>query len=148
MAAAAVAGLVSGLLLTAIQQFSIAPMIRDAEVREDAAVALAKTSTQPADNHEHAGWNPANPRERLLATAASNIVIGVGFALLLGALMSLRGASGWKQGLLYGTAGYAVMFVAPSLGLPPELPGTESAALDARQLWWAGTNTGPGSKFA
>ena len=34
---------------------------------------------------------------------------------------------------------YAVFFVAPSLGLPPELPGTDSAALHERQLWWIGT---------
>ena len=33
-------------------------------------------------------------------------------------------------------AGFGVFFIAPSLGLPPELPGTESGALIARQSWW------------
>jgi cobalt transporter subunit CbtA len=29
--------------------------------------------------------------------------------------------------------------LAPALGLPPELPGTESADLMARQIWWLST---------
>ena len=33
------------------------------------------------------------------------------------------GAIGWRQGLLWGLAGFAVFTLAPSLGLPPELPG-------------------------
>ena len=31
---------------------------------------------------------------------------------------------------------YLIFFVAPSLGLPPEVPGTEAANLKDRQLWW------------
>jgi cobalt transporter subunit CbtA len=46
------------------------------------------------------------------------------------------GISHWRSGLLWGLAGYTVFFVAPSLGLPPEVPGTEAAALKDRQLWW------------
>ena len=58
---------------------------------------------------------------------------------MLGALLALRGTRGWRIGLAYGVAGYLVFFVAPSLGLPPELPGTESAPLPARELWWIAT---------
>src|SRR5262249_42198744 len=36
-------------------------------------------------------------------------------------------------------AGFCVFFVAPGLGLPPELPGTASAELTARQEWWVMT---------
>ena len=75
----------------------------------------------------------------LVATAAANVVLATGFALLLGAAFSLRNRRGRRAGLLWGVAGYAVFFIAPSIGLPPELPGTESAALHDRQLWWAGT---------
>jgi len=42
----------------------------------------------------------------------------------------------WRSGLLWGLAGYAVFFVAPSLGLPPEIPGAEAAGLAERQIWW------------
>jgi len=146
--AAALAGLVSGLLLTAIQRVSIEPMIRDAELREEAAAATKQSAAQPADAHAHAAWEPANAAERLFATAAANIVIATGFALLVAAAMTLRGAEGWRAGAIYGLAGFAALFVAPSLGLPPELPGSAAAALDARQLWWAGTALATGAGLA
>jgi predicted cobalt transporter CbtA len=116
--AAAYAGLISGFVLTAVQQFQVAPLIRTAEALEA---------------HSHA----APPT--LVATAAANVVLATGFALLLGAAFSLRNRSGWRAGLLWGVAGYTVFFIAPSIGLPPELPGTEAAALHERQVWWVGT---------
>ncbi len=65
--------------------------------------------------------------------------MATGFALLLAAAISIRDQAGWRRGLLWGAAGYGVFFLAPALGLPPELPGTQSAPLFDRQLWWAGT---------
>ena len=139
VAAAGLAGLLSGLLLTALQQLEIAPLIRAAEVREESALTTRASSHTHAVVDQPDSWTPANATQRLMATAASNIAVATGFALLLGALMSLRGASGWRQGLVYGAAGYAVLFVAPALGLPPELPGTASAPLHAREFWWIAT---------
>lgn len=116
--AAALAGLVSGLSLTAIQRLQVTPLIRQAEVLE---------------SHVHA------TAPSLLATTSANVVLATGFALLLGSAFSLRRRTGWRVGLLWGAAGYAVFFLAPALGLPAELPGTESAPLRDRELWWAGT---------
>lgn len=65
------------------------------------------------------------------------MVLATAFALFLCAAMALRAASGWRAGLAWGLAGYVVFFVAPAIGLPPELPGSESAGLHERQLWWA-----------
>ena len=63
--------------------------------------------------------------------------LATGFGLLLCAAIHLRGGvSGWQTGLLWGLAGYLVFFVLPSLGLPPELPGTEALPLPVRQQWW------------
>ncbi|MEP7083514.1 MAG: CbtA family protein [Betaproteobacteria bacterium] len=139
VAAAALAGLLAGLLLSALQQVAIAPLILAAEVREDAARAAGNLPhADPDTDHAHA-WTPAGPRQRLAATAAANIAVATGFALLLAALMSLRDASGWRAGLAYGAAGYAVVFVAPALGLPPELPGSASAPLQVREVWWIAT---------
>lgn len=115
--AAAFAGLAAGLLLTALQQVEIVPLLRQAEMFEQ---------------------DPHHKSPVLLATIAANVVLATGFALLLAAAMSLRGMSGWRAGLLWGVAGYVVFFVAPSLGLPPELPGTLPAPLFDRQLWWVG----------
>lgn len=128
VAAAAIAGALSGVMLTAVQQIEIAPLIRAAEVREAAVTKL--------DVHETQGWAPRDGGERLAATLVANVVLATGFALLLGAAMSQHRHSGWRAGALWGVAGYAVCFVAPALVLAPELPGFESAPLAARQVWW------------
>lgn len=41
--------------------------------------------------------------------------------------------------MLIGALGFLAVFVAPSLGLPPEVPGSAAAPLEARQLWWVFT---------
>jgi len=125
-------GLLAGLLLTAVQQIQIIPTLLQAEVFEaNAAVSGIE------HNHEHHEWQPENGWERTFFTGVANISLGVGFALLIGSVMCLRGRPGsWRMGLLWGLAGYITFFVAPSLGLPPEVPGTETAKLADRQNWW------------
>lgn len=97
-----------------------------------------------AHEHSHAGWQPENGAERTFYTALANISMAVGFGLLLAGAISLRGQNGGQSngigsGLLWGAAGYLVFFVAPSIGLPPEVPGSASAPLPARQMWWLTT---------
>jgi len=134
-AASVVAGLAAGLLLTAMQQMRVAPLIRTAEIIEQAGLAEA-----PADGHaEHAAWEPETEREKLAARGIANVLLAIGFALIVSAGMTLRGDAGWRRGLAWGAAGYFVFFVAPSIGLPPELPGLESAPLANRTAWWAAT---------
>jgi len=124
-------GFLAGLLLTAVQQIQVIPTLLQAEVYEENATAVV------ANTHDHHEWQPENGWERTLYTAAANISLGVGFALLMGAIMCLRGRPGsWRTGLLWGLAGYLTFFVAPSLGLPPEVPATEAAKLADRQSWW------------
>jgi cobalt transporter subunit CbtA len=73
-------------------------------------------------------------------SALANIVTGVGFALLLVAASELAGGiTSWRKGVFWGLAGFAVFTLAPSLGLPPELPAMPAAELGARQLWWVAT---------
>ena len=66
-------------------------------------------------------------------------MVAVGFALMLAGLYTLRAPTRTSQGLLWGLAGYATFVLAPTLGLPPELPGTAAADLGQRQMWWIGT---------
>ncbi len=40
------------------------------------------------------------------------------------------------KGLLWGLAGFSAFFVAPGIGLPPEIPGIEAQPVENRQLWW------------
>ena len=122
VSAAALAGVLAGLLLTAIQQIEITPLIREAEVQEEATIAASQSAHEHASTgREQEAWAPRRGWERLLASAVSNTVLATGFALLLVSAMSQQKKTGWRAGLLWGTAGYAVFFVAPSLGLPPEL---------------------------
>ena len=139
--AAALAGALAGSLLTLVQQVQVSQLILKAEVYEDAAAASPKTAHVHAsgelEHHEHETWQPSDGAERTVFTALANISLAVGFGLLLGAVIVLRGQiGGWRAGLLWGLGGYVVFFVAPSLGLPPEVPGTNSAPLADRQLWW------------
>src|ERR1700745_2045609 len=54
----------------------------------------------------------------------------------------------WRTGLFWGLAGFATFTLAPGLGLPPELPGTEAAPLLQRQLWWVTTAAATGGGMA
>lgn len=137
-------GILAGLLLTAVQSIQVIPTLLKAEAYEEKAAAgvlsgHTHSSAEEGSDHRHDqdAWKPTNGWERTFFTAASNISLAVGFALLLGGAICFRGGvSSWRAGLLWGLAGYAVFFVAPSLGLPPEVPGTELARLADRQLWW------------
>jgi cobalt transporter subunit CbtA len=136
---AALSGLLAGILLTVIQQFDVIPTLLEAETYEQSAETPSDTMNEANLTHteEQVEWQPEDGIERTLFTGFSNICLAFSFAMLLGVAMHLYGkSSNWRSGLLWGLAGYAVFVVAPVLGLPPELPGTEAAALHDRQIWW------------
>ena len=138
--AALLAGLAASGVLTLTQTRWVTPLILHAEVFEEAATRHA--GTVPAEPPSERAWTPADPGERLLATSVGNGVMGIGYALLLVGLFAWRRPVGAAEGLAFGLAGFAAFFAAPSLGLPPELPGTEAAELSARQAWWLATAVG------
>lgn len=128
---AALSGLLAGLVLAGLQSWFTVPLILQAEAYEHSAGATAH------DHHHDSAWAPADGAERLGFTIAANVVTGIGFALLLVAVSEVAGGiGGWRQGLGWGLAGFAVFTLAPGLGLPPELPGMPAADLAARQTWW------------
>lgn len=127
---AAVAGLSAALALTLVQALWVTPLILEAETYEN----MATTVTAPVH-----GAQVEDIWARTTGTAAANVAMGLGYGLILSGLYLLRRPTGPAQGMAWGLAGYAVFFAAPSLGLPPDLPGTETAELSARQHWWLGT---------
>ncbi len=154
--AAVAAGLISGGLVTGVQSVTTTPLILHAETFEgsggkdghshgasagdhhlrNGAKPAAPESIAPAAG-EPEGWTPADGIERTLYTALANMLLGVGFALLIVAGMALSGRPVTTGiGVLWGAAGFVAFTLAPGLGLPPELPGTMAAELGARQLWW------------
>jgi len=146
------AGLVSGLFATAAHQIGTVPIILRAETYEKAAAQVptpVHDHMAPTTSENIAAWEPSNGVERTAYTSLADLLTGIGFALLLAAGLTLRGGEiSWRDGLLWGLAGFAAVTIAPGLGLPPELPGTEAAPLLERQLWWLATVVSTGSGLA
>ena len=97
---ALVAGIAAGLVAACLQQLFLVPMILQAE-----AVELGG-----AEHVQHG-------LDRALYTTLFDCLGAFGFALLLAAAFAWRGRISWKQGLLWGLAGYASFALAPALGL-------------------------------
>ena len=155
---AALVGLVAGLAVSLIQHFATTPLILRAEVFERAATEAENSpvthahdgsthrhaTTGEADMHVHRhdaqAWAPREGFERTAFTILANVATAIGYALALAGLFALRGRPiDWRQGMVWGLAGFAAVMAAPSLGLPPELPGVSAAPLLDRQVWWIGT---------
>ena len=152
------AGFLTALLYSVVQALTVTPLIFEAEIYEQAgggsshgAVAHLHDDGQTHLHDEVAPaaapiaepaepWSPRDGIERYGFTFLANIVVAVGFSFVLVAAFAIRGRPvDMRTGLLWGLAGYAVVVLAPALGLPPEVPGAAAAPLGARQVWWAGT---------
>lgn len=146
---AALAGLAAGVAMIVLQVFATVPLILEAETYEHAAPAAAEAGHAAGHTavasveagHDHAAeaeeWAPADGFQRMAFTALANLVTAIGFGLLLVAASEFAGGiRSWREGLLWGLAGFATFTLAPGLGLPPELPGMPAAELGPRQVWW------------
>lgn len=147
------AGFLTALIYSVVQAFTVTPLILEAEVYEQVAGGHGHGATVAAE-HPHneasgavpdsavepaAAWEPADGIQRYGATFLANIVTAVGFAFVMVAAFAIRGGPvDMRAGLWWGAAGFAIFALAPSLGLPPEVPGAAAAELPARQLWWFG----------
>jgi cobalt transporter subunit CbtA len=174
--AAAISGLIAGLVVSAVQAVRVVPLILEAETFEKASPPThphtadtpthphtADTPTHPhtADTpaHPHTADTPAHPHaagtpahdhadetgidlSRTALTAVSNVIAAIGFALLLIAGFVVHGGVDWKAGIFWGIGGFLAFSLAPSIRLPPELPGTFAAPVPNRQIWWAATAAG------
>ncbi|HSM20231.1 MAG TPA: CbtA family protein [Hyphomicrobiales bacterium] len=124
--AAILAGIAAGLVMSAIQHWRVTPLILEAEAYE-----VAHT------HGEKEAWAPADGVERTAFTVLFNLLTGVGFALIAAAASLLtRLPMTPGTGFMWGLAGFATFMLAPSAGLPPELPGMVASDLAGRQVWW------------
>jgi cobalt transporter subunit CbtA len=153
------AGAGVGLLLAALQQLTLVPLILKAENYEHAApapkaaalpagidaLALAVTATTliaPAhahDSHPSAPVAASGSASRAALTVAATTLVSIGFAFMLVGAFAVSGrAVVAREGLLWGIAGFAAFALAPAFGLAPTLPGSAEADLLERQVWWIG----------
>lgn len=137
LAAAVLAGLAAGIVLSLVQQAWFTPLVLEAETYEPLGAGR--------DGYGQVGqagepWAPEDGVERTLYSLLANVLNGVGFALVLGGAIALSGRKiDWRRGLLWGLAGFVTFGVAPAIGLPPDPPGVDAGALLPRQVWWLGT---------
>lgn len=127
---ALLAGSIAGIVLGGIQHFTVVPMILEAESYE--TPSGEGMSSEQADEV----WAPKDGAERTFFTLANSIVLGIGLGLLLTACYAMRQNVSWQKGIVWGLAGFVAFNLAPSFGLPPELPGDAAAELEQRQVWW------------
>ncbi|MGX7705053.1 CbtA family protein [Methylobacterium sp. Gmos1] len=154
LAAALVAGFLAACVTSLLQFALTSPLILAAEKYETAeSPAPTRVSANPlivlahaghgSAGHDHGGepqWQPAPGLPRLAFTALATLVSGVGYALLLGAVLVAAGREVTPaEALRFAIGGFLAASLAPAVGLPPELPGTAAAALESRQLWWVAT---------
>ncbi len=145
---AIIGGALAGLFHTAIQQIAVIPLILEAETYETGDAGAGAHSHEVAGqgqdvavgtqghSHDEEAWSPEDGIERLAYTALANVLLSVGFALLLCAGFALKGGVTWRSGMLWGLGGFVAFSLSPGIGLPPELPGAAAAALYDRQIWW------------
>ncbi len=147
---AAGAAIAVGVVVAALQFVTTEPLILHAEIFESAEPAAATHEHADGAVHDHGGaavhqhdadaWQPADGLERTLYTVLADLVVGMAVSLmLLGAMLAKGEPIDARRGLLWGAAGFVAASLLPSLGLPPELPGTPAADLLSRQIWWLGT---------
>lgn len=137
------AGLIVGALVAMIHLTMVTPIVREAETFEAKVEAPPSPHNHdagtPAHPHGDAAWAPEDGLERNLYTFAADLVMAVGYGLLLAAAFTLRGRNlTLRAGFIWGLAGYVCVSFLPALGLPPELPSSTAADLGARQAWWIG----------
>jgi cobalt transporter subunit CbtA len=137
---ALIAGAVAGLFAAGVQRIKIIPLIEQAEVYEAGEAHGGGARAGPAEP-----WRPRAGLERAVYTALADVLAGIGFAFLLTGAIALASLRGYvvnaRRGILWGAAGFTAFALAPSLALPPLLPGMEAAELVQRQVWWIATAT-------
>jgi cobalt transporter subunit CbtA len=134
--AAILAGIAAGLVMSAVQHFRVTPYIVAAEVFEKESHSHSVPSAAASEAAAEA-WNPAEGFERTAYTVLANIVVSIAFALALaGASLVLNLPITLANGALWGLCGFVAFSLAPSAGLPPELPGMPAPDLWTRQMWW------------
>ena len=144
--AALIAGLLAGAVVSAVQLWRVTPLILAAETFETSEGGEEAATEEAA---EEEAWMPADGIERAVYTVGANLIVGVGFALVLAAAVMFSGRDITPtNGVVWGLLGFIVFTLAPTAGLAPELPGMPAGDLGQRQVWWWGTVVATGGGIA
>jgi cobalt transporter subunit CbtA len=145
-----IAGLLAGLVMAGLQYVRLTPLIQAAEIYESPETEAIAEANKPCvetmpgmkmcNDDGRPSWKPDNGWQRTLLTTTASLLTGAGFAILMVGVSMLTNIAITKQnGMIWGICGFIAVSLAPSIGLPPELPGMPAADLHSRQIWWIGT---------
>ena len=163
LSSAVFAGFAAGLLCALLQYLLVQPNIVLAERYEAGELVHFQGIANPQDHaatghtahgatdtdapaeeagHDHGAGAEAGANRQAL-TVLFAVLTYCGYGIILVAGMNLAEQVGIKiglsQGILWGLAGFMAFQMMPALGLQPDLPGTPTTDLYARQIWWAAT---------
>ena len=117
----------------------IQPLILKAEKYEIQSLVVA-TSEEPSLSHTHETQALGEGILRSTFTFMANVIVGIAFGILLATGLTLYGHTiGWIKGIGWGVSGFLAFSLLPALGLPPAVPGSATAELFPRQVWWLST---------
>ena len=137
------AGFLAGLIAALLQLVFVQPVLLHAELYESGALNHFGDDAAANGAGGAAAAIPGMDLERDGLSVLFTALTYTGFAFLLVAAMALAEDRGCRitarQGLIWGVAGFLAFQLAPAFGIPPELPGSAAAEIDARQIWWFGT---------
>lgn len=142
LTSAVFAGVSAGLIAALLQFIFVIPTLLEGELFETGARIHFGADGSPESTR---GAPPlGGDWARHLMSVGFNVVTYVGFGFLMLAAMAFAEQRQLtvitpKQGIIWGLAGFIAVQLAPAIGLPPVLPGTIGADVDARQAWWLGT---------
>ena len=121
---ALLAGFLAGLCLFVIQRSSTLPLIHTAETYEKDSGLESRPDAF------------AMEPLRSISTLLGDVLVAVGFGLIVTGIYTVSGSDGWEFGLLMGLAGFVTFDLAPAVIVPPAVPGMEVASLALRQTAW------------
>ena len=135
---AVVCGAIAGVLATVMQMLLVTPLLMEAELFETGQSMHFITDGSPESPIKHVDiWE--DPYRHLM-TLCFNLVTFTGFGFILVAAMAFFQKHDFilskAEGIVAGVSGFIVFQLAPSVGLPPELPGTIGVTVGLKQTWW------------
>jgi cobalt transporter subunit CbtA len=114
------------------------PLIHQAE-RYEKTAAEAHPAPQAIDA-------PEDGIVRAAYTTVGDVLVAVGFGMVLTAMFALSGKYGLLAGVVWGLAGFATFHLGPAVVVPPSIPALDLDPLSLRQSAWliAAISTGLG----
>lgn len=145
------AGLAAGLVVALLQFLLTEPLILEAEEYESGAkvhfAGVAEHGQATNDAHDHSahehgtGEAESSLWHRFSLAFGADFIAFVAWGLILVAGFAMAERFGkpvsQSMALMWGAAGFTAVHIATGVGMPPELPGTPTADLQARQIWWS-----------